>query len=193
MKRINKARIILLLLFLATFIGNIIGNIRLKNQNKQFLNKSYSIPLETFLFNRATTDKNGNVYVANDMLSVVQKFNNNGQFIKSIWINDDIYIIKSEDDGIHVYAGKFDNVDYRISKNKIFEKQISEKEMDHVEADPRQNIIGNLWIHNGKITFLKASIFPIDSSIVICMYILMECFLFVKKKIYKETNNNTGK
>ena len=134
MKRINKARIILLLLFLATFIGNIIGNIRLKNQNKQFLNKSYSIPLETFLFNRATTDKNGNLYVANDMLSVVQKFNNNGQYI-----------------------------------------------------------IGNLWIHNGKITFLKASIFPIDSSIVICMYILMECFLFVKKKIYKETNNNAGK
>lgn len=36
MKRITKARIILLLLFLATFIGNIIGNIRLKNQNKQF-------------------------------------------------------------------------------------------------------------------------------------------------------------
>ena len=61
MKRITKARIILLLLFLATFIGNIIGNIRLKNQNKQFLNKSYSIPLETFLFNR-------NLYVANDML-----------------------------------------------------------------------------------------------------------------------------
>ena len=127
------------------------------------------------------------------MLSVVQKFNNNGQFIKSIWINDDIYIIKSEDDGIHVYAGKFDNVDYRISKNKVFEKQISEKEMDRVEADPRQNIIGNLWIHNGKITFLKASVFPIDSSIIICMYILMEGFLFVKKKIYKETNNNAGK
>lgn len=76
-------------------------------------------------------DKNGNLYVANDMLSVVQKFNNNGQFIKSIWINDDIYIIKSEDDGIHVYAGKFDNVDYRISKNKIFEKQISEKETNN--------------------------------------------------------------
>ena len=185
MKRINKARIILLLLFLATFIGNIIGNIRLKNQNKQFLNKSYSIPLETFLFNRATTDKNGNLYVANDMLSVVQKFNNNGQFIKSIWINDDIYIIKSEDDGIHVYAGKFDNVDYRISKNKIFEKQISEKEMDRVETDLRQNIIGNLWIHNGKITFLKASIFPIDPSIIICIYTLMEVFLFMRRKVKK--------
>lgn len=29
--------------------------------------------------------------------------------------------------------------------------------------------------------------------LLICMYILMECFLFVKKKIYKETNNNAGK
>lgn len=64
----KKRYVLLCVYFLATFIGNIIGNIRLKNQNKQFLNKSYSIPLETFLFNRATTDKNGNLYVANDML-----------------------------------------------------------------------------------------------------------------------------
>lgn len=106
MKRITKVRIILPLLFLVTFIGTLVGNISLENKDKQFLNKSFSVPLDTFLFNQAATDKDGNLYVANDAISVIQKFNKDGQFIKSIWINNDIHVIKSEDNGIHVYAGK---------------------------------------------------------------------------------------
>lgn len=59
MKRITKARIILLLLFLATFIGNIIGNIRLKNQNKQFLNNLIQFHLKHFFLIGQQRNKNG--------------------------------------------------------------------------------------------------------------------------------------
>ena len=181
--KITKTRILFLLLFLATFLGTVIGNISVQNTNKQFLNKSFSIPVDSFLFNYATIDKEGNLYVANDMLAIVQKFDKNGQFIKTICINDDIYMIKNEDDGIHVYAGRFDNVDYLISKNKIISKKISEHEMNRIEADPRQNIIGNLWIHNGKITLLKTSIFPIDPEIIVCVWALIEGLSFIRKKL----------
>lgn len=72
--------------------------------------------------NKATIDDKGNIYVAIGMLGVVQKFNKNGDFIKSILIKDDIDMIKNERDGIHVYAGKFDYTDYHITEKKIIEK-----------------------------------------------------------------------
>ena len=42
-------------------------------------------------------------------------------------------------------------------------------------------VVGNLWIHNGKIIFLKASLFPIDPEIIACIGIIMEGVMFIKK------------
>ncbi len=88
------------------------------------------------------------------MLGVVQKFNKNGDFIKSILIKDDIDMIKNERDGIHVYAGK--NTDYHITEKKIIEKEISETDLDHIKSGPNESVIGNFWIFKGKITILKS-------------------------------------
>lgn len=92
----------------------IVCNIQLQNKKDSFIKKSYSIPVGIFPGNKATIDDKGNIYVATGMLGVVQKFNKNGDFIKSILIKDDIDMIKNERDGIHVYAGKFDYTDYHI-------------------------------------------------------------------------------
>ena len=104
----------------------IVCNIQLQNKKDSFIKKSYSIPVGIFPGNKATIDDKGNIYVATGMLGVVQKFNKNGDFIKSILIKDDIDMIKNERDGIHVYAGKFDYTDYHITEKKIIEKEISE-------------------------------------------------------------------
>lgn len=89
------------------------------------------------------------------MLGVVQKFNKNGDFIKSILIKDDIDMIKNERDGIHVCAGKFDYTDYHITEKKIIEKEISETDLDHIKSGPNELVIGNFWIFKGKITIQK--------------------------------------
>ena len=94
--------IIMLLIFLITFVTMIVCNIQLQNKKDSFIKKSYSIPVGIFPGNKATIDDKGNVYVATGMLGVVQKFNKNGDFIKSILIKDDIDMIKNERDGIHV-------------------------------------------------------------------------------------------
>ena len=122
-----------------------------------------------------------NLYVGNNTLGIVQKFDRNGKFIESINIKDDIYMIKSEKDKIHVYAGKFDNIDYQILPDKIITKKISDQEMDNINSDKREKVAGNLWIHNGKIIFLKASLFPIDPEIIACIGIIMEGVMFIKK------------
>ena len=92
----------------------IVCNIQLQNKKDSFI--------------KATIDDKGNIYVATGMLGVVQKFNKNGDFIKSILIKDDIDMIKNERDGIHVYAGKFDYTDYHITEKKIIEKEINDLE-----------------------------------------------------------------
>ena len=68
----------------------IVCNIQLQNKKDSFIKKSYSIPVGIFPGNKATIDDKGNIYVATGMLGVVQKFNKNGDFIKSILIEDDI-------------------------------------------------------------------------------------------------------
>ena len=90
-------------------------------------------------------------------------------------------MLKSEKDKIHVYAGKFDNIDYQILPDKIITKKISDQEMDNINSDKREKVAGNLWIHNGKIIFLKASLFPIDPEIIVCIGIIMEGVMFIKK------------
>lgn len=132
-------------------------------------------------WNQAIIDDNENLYVGNNTLGIVQKFDRNGKFIESINIKDDIYMIKSEKDKIHVYAGKFDNIDYQILPDKIITKKISDQEMDNINSDKREKVAGNLWIHNGKIIFLKASLFPIDPEIIVCIGIIMEGVMFIKK------------
>lgn len=134
----------------------IVCNIQLQNKKDSFIKKSYSIPVGIFPGNKATIDDKGNIYVATGMLGVVQKFNKNGDFIKSILIKDDIDMIKNERDGIHVYAGKFDYTDYHITEKKIIEKEISETDLDHIKSGPNELVIGNFWIFKGKITILKS-------------------------------------
>ena len=119
----------------------IVCNIQLQNKKDSFI--------------KATIDDKGNIYVATGMLGVVQKFNKNGDFIKSILIKDDIDMIKNERDGIHVYAGKFDYTDYHITEKKIIEKEISETDLDHIKSVPNELVIGNFWIFKGKITIQK--------------------------------------
>lgn len=133
--------IIMLLIFLITFVTMIVCNIQLQNKKDSFI--------------KATIDDKGNIYVATGMLGVVQKFNKNGDFIKSILIKDDIDMIKNERDGIHVYAGKFDYTDYHITEKKITEKEISETDLDHIKSGPNELVIGNFWIFKGKITIQK--------------------------------------
>lgn len=133
----------------------IVCNIQLQNKKDSFIKKSYSIPVGIFPGNKATIDDKGNIYVATGMLGVVQKFNKNGDFIKSILIKDDIDMIKNERDGIHVYAGKFDYTDYHITEKKITEKEISETDLDHIKSGPNELVIGNFWIFKGKITIQK--------------------------------------
>ena len=130
----------------------IVCNIQLQNKKDSFI--------------KATIDDKGNIYVATGMLGVVQKFNKNGDFIKSILIKDDIDMIKNERDGIHVYAGKFDYTDYHITEKKIIEKEISETDLDHIKSGPNELVVGNFWIFKGKITILKSSLFPIDPFII---------------------------
>ena len=156
-------------------------NINLGNTNQRILKKSFSVPIDAFFWNQAIIDDNENLYVGNNTLGVVQKFDRNGKFIESINIKDDIYMIKSEKDEIHVYAGKFDNIDYQILSDKIITKKISDQEMDNINSDKREKVVGNLWIHNGKIIFLKASLFPIDPEIIACIGIIMEGVMFIKK------------
>ena len=176
-----KVRIIMLLLFISTFIMQTICNINLGNTNQRILKKSFSVPIDAFFWNQAIIDDNENLYVGNNTLGVVQKFDRNGKFIESINIKDDIYMIKSEKDEIYVYAGKFDNIDYQILSDKIITKKISDQEMDNINSDKREKVVGNLWIHNGKIIFLKASLFPIDPEIIVCIGIIMEGVMFIKK------------
>lgn len=124
----KKIRITLLLIYIITFIVMILSNINIKNKNEDFITKSYPIPLDTIFFNNHTTiDKNKNLYVVHDKLSIVEVFDKNGKFIKSICINNDIDTIKNEKDGVHVYAGKFKYIDYKITGNKIIENNISQE------------------------------------------------------------------
>lgn len=178
-----KIWIIMLLLFISTFIMQTICNINLGNTNQRILKKSFSVPIDAFFWNQAIIDDNENLYVGNNTLGIVQKFDRNGKFIESINIKDDIYMIKSEKDKIHVYAGKFDNIDYQILPDKIITKKISDQEMDNINSDKREKVAGNLWIHNGKIIFLKASLFPIDPEIIACIGIIMEGVMFIKKSM----------
>ena len=134
-------KIIMVLIYLITFVTMIVCNIQLQNKKDSFI--------------KATIDDKGNIYVATGMLGVVQKFNKNGDFIKSILIKDDIDMIKNERDGIHVYAGKFDYTDYHITEKKIIEKEISETDLDHIKSGPNELVIGNFWIFKGKITIQK--------------------------------------
>ena len=161
----------------------IVCNIQLQNKKDSFIKKSYSIPVGIFPGNKAAIDDKGNIYVATGMLGVVQKFNKNGDFIKSILIKDDIDMIKNERDGIHVYAGKFDYTDYHITEKKIIEKEISETDLDHIKSGPNELVIGNFWIFKGKITILKSSLFPIDPFIIMYTAILMEIIFWIKAKI----------
>ena len=55
--------------------------------------------------------------------------------------------------------------------------------MDNINSDKREKVVGNLWIHNGKIIFLKASLFPIDPFIIMYTAILMEIIFWIKAKI----------
>lgn len=127
------------------------------------------------------------------MLGVVQKFNKNGDFIKSILIKDDIDMIKNERDGIHVYAGKFDYMDYYITEKKIIEKEISETDLDHIKSGPNELVIGNFWIFKGEITILKSSLFPIDPFIIMYTAILMEIIFWIKAKISRFRENKSNK
>lgn len=171
-------KIIMVLIYLITFVAMIACNIQLQNKKDSFIKKSYSIPVGIFPGNKATIDDKGNIYVATGMLGVVQKFNKNGDFIKSILIKDDIDMIKNERDGIHVYAGKFDYTDYHIT-----EKKISETDLEHIKSGPIELVIGNFWIFKGKITILKSSLFPIDLFIIMYTAILMEIIFWIKAKI----------
>lgn len=49
--------------------------------------------------------------------------------------------------------------------------------MDNINSDKREKVAGNLW----KIIFLKASLFPIDPEIIVCIGIIMEGVMFIKK------------
>lgn len=171
--------IIMLLIFLITFVTMIVCNIQLQNKKDSFI--------------KATIDDKGNIYVATGMLGVVQKFNKNGDFIKSILIKDDIDMIKNERDGIHVYAGKFDYTDYHITEKKIIEKEISETDLDHIKSGPNELVIGNFWIFKGKITILKSSVFPIDPFIIMYTAILMEIIFWIKAKISRFRENKSSK
>ena len=175
------------------FVTMIVCNIQLQNKKDSFIKKSYSIPVGIFPGNKATIDDKGNIYVATGMLGVVQKFNKNGDFIKSILIKDDIDMIKNERDGIHVYAGKFDYTDYHITEKKIIEKEISETDLDHIKAGPNELVIGNFWIFKGKITILKSSLFPIDPFIIMYTAILMEIIFWIKAKISRFRENKSSK
>lgn len=172
----------------------IVCNIQLQNKKDSFIKKWhwYSY-VGIFPGNKATIDDKGNVYVATGMLGVVQKFNKNGDFIKSILIKDDIDMIKNERDGIHVYAGKFDYTDYHITEKKIIEKEISETDLDHIKSGPNELVIGNFWIFKGKITILKSSLFPIDPFIIMYTAILMEIIFWIKAKISQFRENKSSK
>lgn len=172
-------KIIMVLIYLITFVTMIVCNIQLQNKKDSFI--------------KATIDDKGNIYVATGMLGVVQKFNKNGDFIKSILIKDDIDMIKNERDGIHVYAGKFDYTDYHITEKKIIEKEISETDLDHIKSGPNELVIGNFWIFKGKITILKSSLFPIDPFIIMYTAILMEIIFWIKAKISRFRENKSSK
>lgn len=77
-------------------------------------------------------------------------------------------------------------VDYKITGKKIIKKKISEKEMDHVKSDSKEKVIGNIWIRDGKIVFLKTDIFPIDEIIIIVIAFIIEGIFFAKSKITRE-------
>lgn len=175
--------IIMLLIFLITFVTMIVCNIQLQNKKDSFIKKSYSISVGIFPRNKTAIDDKGNIYVATGMLGVVQKFNKNGNFITSILINDDIDMIKNERDGIHVYAGKFDYTDYHITEKKIIEKEISETDLDHIKSESEELVIGNFWISKGKIIILKCSLFPIDPFIIMYVAVLMEIIFLIKGKL----------
>lgn len=72
-------------------------------------------------------------------------------------------------------------MNYQIGKNKITSKAISEKEMDNIESDPKQIIVGNIWISNRKIIILKTRLFPIDPTIIAIIFILMEGGFWIKE------------
>ena len=141
----------------------IVCNIQLQNKKDSFIKKSYSIPVGIFPGNKATIDDKGNIYVATGMLGVVQKFNKNGDFIKSILIKEDL------------------------------EKEISETDLDHIKSGPNELVVGNFWIFKGKITILKSSVFPIDPFIIMYTAILMEIIFWIKAKISRFRENKSSK
>lgn len=179
--------IIILLIFLITFVTMMVCNIQLQNKKVSIIKKSYSIPVGIFPRNKTAIDDKGNIYVATGMLGIVQKFNKNGDFITSILINDDIDMIKNERDGIHVYAGKFDYTDYHITEKKIIEKEISEIDLDHIKSGLEELLLGNFWISKGKIIILKCSLFPIDPFIIMYTAVLMEIIFWIKGKLSRRS------
>lgn len=181
--------IIMLLIFLVTFVTMIVCNIQLQNKKDSFIKKSYSIPVGIFPRNKTAIDDKGNIYVATGMLGIVQKFNKNGNFITSILINDDIDMIKNERDGIHVYAGKFDYTDYHITGNKIIEKEISETDLDHIKSGPNELVISNFFVSKGKIIILKSSLLPIDPFIIMYTAIVMEIIFWIKRKLSRRSKS----
>ncbi|MFR7384053.1 MAG: hypothetical protein ACLUTO_06290 [Anaerostipes sp.] len=79
-----KIWIIMLLLFISTFIMQTICNINLGNTNQRILKKSFSVPIDAFFWNQAIIDDNENLYVGNHVF-------------KDIWI-----IISSQDGQIQL-------------------------------------------------------------------------------------------
>lgn len=177
----KKIRIILIAIYILTSVIMLAFDMKFSSDKICFSKNSFLLPMDAFLFNDATIDKEGNLYVINHIPSAVQKFDKNGNFIVSIYVKNDLYKIKNEKDGIHIYAGKFNCVNYHIGKNKITSKAISEQEVDNIESDSKQMIVGNFWISNGKIIILKTRLFPIDPTIIAIIFILMEGGFWIKE------------
>ena len=57
-------KIIMILIYLITFVAMIACNIQLQNKKDSFIKKSYSIPIGIFPGNKAAIDDKGNIYVA---------------------------------------------------------------------------------------------------------------------------------
>ena len=57
-----KIWIIMLLLFISTFIMQTICNINLGNTNQRILKKSFSVPIDAFFWNQALIDDNENTW-----------------------------------------------------------------------------------------------------------------------------------
>lgn len=53
--------------------------------------------------------------------------------------------------------------------------------MDHVKSDSKEKVIGNVWIRDGKIVFLRTDIFPIDVTAIILIAVLVEGIFFIKR------------